>query len=282
MANHVTHRTRWVSITLTGVMLVAVVAMGAGCKPAPVEPTIDPQVAPPAIISEGVLSVGVNLGSAPYATEANGGVVGFDAELAAEIAKNLGLTIEYVEVAPDQIAQSLESGVVDLVMSAPLDSTETSAVGEYLSRGSAIFAKEPSGTLVTPADVAGSPVAVQANSPSYWWFVQHVGEDSVTAFDSAAEALDALEAGEVTYAALDSVVGSYAIAGGATVTQVGWVTDPTPVGIALRLGNAELDAAVRAQYDKLDSAGWIEALVRRWLEPAPSGDADSETEPAQE
>lgn len=264
------------SIVLVAALMLA--AAASGCAAEPSEPTVEPQVAPPAIAKAGVLTVGVNLGSAPYASEVDGGgYIGLDAEFAIELAKNLGLTAEFIGVNPDGIAEALTSGSADIVMSAPTGSVDTTVVGSYLAAGAALYAAPGVEGEFTGASVGADIVGVQQDSPAYWWFTQNRGEDSVKVYDSAADALQAAASGEVKYAAVDSVVGAYAMTAGVAVRQVGWVTVPADVGIAVRADNPELAEAVLGQYRTLDDAGWIEALVRRWLVPVSAGTDGSET-----
>lgn len=264
------------SITLCAALTLAAGLIGCGSEPS--APTVEPQVAPPAIAKEGVLTVGVNLGSAPYATEVDGGsYAGLDAEFAMELAKNLGLTVEFVAVGPDAVSGALAAGDADIVMSAPLGSVDATVVGSYLTAGAALYAAPSVEGEFTGASVGEAVVGVQQDSPAYWWFTQNRGEDSVKVYGTAVEALEAAATGEVTYAAVDSVVGDYAVTADLAVRRVGWVTEPIDRGVAVRADNAELVEAVATQYRTLDEAGWIEALVRRWLVPVSDGTAGSET-----
>lgn len=258
-------------------VLAACVALSAGCTTERSEPSVEPQVAPPAVAQEGVLTVGVNVGSAPYATELDGGgYTGLDVELAEAIADNLGLEPKFVAVAPDEVDEALAAATVDMVMSVPVGSTEATVVGSYLTAGAAIYSARETESELTGSSLGAEVVSVQTNSPAYWWFIQSRGAGSVKAYALADEALRAAELGEVTYAAVDSVVGQYAISAGSELHQVGWVSGSAQRGIALRADNLDLISAVQDQVATLDGAGWIEALVRRWLEPTPSGGASGE------
>lgn len=81
-----------------------------------------------AITRRGVLRVGFNEASIPYAFHnAAGDLVGLDVEMAHHLARELGLTLRFVPVALEEAAAALSSDVVDVVMSGLVVTTERAA-----------------------------------------------------------------------------------------------------------------------------------------------------------
>ena len=247
-----------------------------GCTAAETEPTVEPTLSAPAILNDGELTVGVNLGSAPYAVDLDGNIVGLDADLAREVAAQMGLTPVFVAVAPDEIDAALAEGAVDVVLSAPTltngtagsASTESTVVAAYESVGTAIFAASSAGTATVTLGAADLPVVAQTGSRGYWTALHRFGVDGVSAVDSAALALTAVVSGDARYAVVDSLVGGYAISQGSDISQVGWLTEPTERGIAIRAANTALVGEITRVMGSLRDAGWIDALMRRWLTPS--------------
>jgi polar amino acid transport system substrate-binding protein len=99
---------------------------------------------PKSIQSAGVLDDGVNLPNPPleYQVNGKGAYTGFDIELAAALAADLGLKIHYENLAFTALLTSLDSGRVEMVLSGLFDTTARQVkynVINYLNTGSQIF-----------------------------------------------------------------------------------------------------------------------------------------------
>jgi Na+/H+-dicarboxylate symporter/ABC-type amino acid transport substrate-binding protein len=70
------------------------------------------------IRARGLVRVGVLPERLPYAFEdSNGHLVGLDIEMAHQLARDLGVTLEFVPVTPDEMSAALDRGACDIVMS---------------------------------------------------------------------------------------------------------------------------------------------------------------------
>jgi Na+/H+-dicarboxylate symporter len=84
------------------------------------------------ITRRGVLRVGFYDGSIPYAfRNTRGDLVGLDIELAHHLATELGLTLQFVPVRPEEVAAVLSRDVVDVVMSGLVITTERAATMRF-------------------------------------------------------------------------------------------------------------------------------------------------------
>lgn len=256
------------TLALLVCLVVLVATMGCSKKDATVQ-AAPPAVKPPAIIKAGKLTVGVALGSAPYAVEVEGGYAGFDVEVAEAIASKLNLEPEYVLVNPDMIESFLKDKSVDIVLSAPDGGKRYQVIGSYHMRSLARYGKvgAESANPKTPA----FPVAVQLNSPAYWLLKQQYGDESYTSFDSIVQAIAAVESGKASEVIGDSVVLSYATNNGAKIAPIGIMGDESPLGIAVASDNTELASVMQSTFDAMQSAGVFDSLKRTWFEaPNPS------------
>src|SRR5208282_5770969 len=69
--------------------------------------------------ARGKLIAGVRYDTAPYGyLDANGKVVGFDIDLISEVAKRLGVSVEFVQVTAKTRIPMLQSGKVDILAAA--------------------------------------------------------------------------------------------------------------------------------------------------------------------
>jgi polar amino acid transport system substrate-binding protein len=99
---------------------------------------------PKSIAHAGVLDDGVNLPNPPleYQVNGKGAYTGFDIQLAAALAADLGLKIHYENLAFTALLTSIDSGRVEMVLSGLFDTTARQAkynVINYLNTGSQIF-----------------------------------------------------------------------------------------------------------------------------------------------
>lgn len=68
-----------------------------------------------AVVSPGKLTIGVASTGKPFAYRSDTGVVGFDVDIAAEMARTMNLELEIVPLPRDRLAMALEAGQVDAV-----------------------------------------------------------------------------------------------------------------------------------------------------------------------
>ena len=261
------------------VVLLVVVMLGAlpllaSCKKEEAKPARTAKIKTPDIIKEGTLKVGVNLGFAPYATKVDGEYVGYDVEVADYLAEQLGLYPEFVAVDPDQIEEKLNDGTVDVVLSAPMDTSGVAVSGPYSEGGVAYYTN--SSTEESMAEVSASyPVGVQKNSVGYWKLLDAIGAENITTYKTDSELIRDLQAGAIKYGVLDSVVGSYAQAGGSMIKLVDYVEGKSALGIASASGKKTLSGKIDEIMKSGTTTSLFESLNRKWLTAAQQSSADT-------
>lgn len=264
---------RSLTVLVCAMSLLAVM----GCaKKQPSEQAAAPAVKPPVIVQAGKLTIGVSLGNAPYAVKTESGYTGLDVEIGDAMASKLNLEPAYVLVNPDMIAEALADKSVDIVLSAPENGKKYQVIGNYQVRSLARYgqASNDSAESKNPS----FPVAVQLNSPAYWYLKQKYGDESYKSFESLAQAIAAVESGELEEVMGDSIVLAYAVNNGAKLAPRGTLGDEAPLGVAVASENSELATVIQSTYDAMKAAGVFDSLKRTWLE-APS--SSSEEAPAQ-
>lgn len=254
-------RTIVVALTVATLMLV-------GCSSKSATPKVEPKVAPPAIAKAGVLKVGVNLGSMPYAVEVDDGkgnksYAGYDVEVAKALASKLAVSLELVAVAPDKIASALDDGKCDIVMSAPIGAEGYATVADYAARSIMRYGA----TETDPKSNPTFPLAVQKESPAHWMLLHKYGEAAFTAYPSTIEAIGAVESGKAKEVAGDSLVLAYAAANGAKIFPIASLDDEVRLGIALGKDNSALQTALAGPLQAMTDAQFFESLTRKWYTP---------------
>lgn len=171
----------------------------------------------------GTLRVCTDASFPPFEFIQDGQFVGYDIDLAWELAYRLGLSeVRPVNIHFDGLYDALADGKCDTIISAlPFDPTRTEDVGysvPYFHAGQVLVTWIEATDIGGPEDLAGRRVAVELGSEAHYvarqWTVERgVSWDVVTTY-TAAEALESLRAREADAAIVDAVT-AYAALGSA-------------------------------------------------------------------
>jgi len=264
--------------------MIAVLAVVVGCGAKP-EPAPQPKVAPPAVKAAGVLVVGVDLSTPPFAGVDQGKQAGIDVDVAAALADNLGLAVKYADVKPSEAASALADGTADVVLSIPYGQSATSQLslaGTYITDAPAVFVAientgsvEPSLTIDT---ITQTRIAAQKESMAYWLIQQSIDADVLKPYDTLRQGMQALVDKQVDLLAGDFIVGTYMARDFPEVRYAGRIGSPSPLAAAVAVDNATLGDAVRGSLDELAADGVLTTIRRKWLGEAPDIKADASTE----
>lgn len=98
------------------------------------------------IMQKGELIVGITGAQPPLnATTKDGKIIGFDADIAAAIAMNMGIQVKFKQMAFSELLPALEAGKVDMVLSGmtmtPMRNLKVAFVGPYYISGKGILTK---------------------------------------------------------------------------------------------------------------------------------------------
>ncbi len=237
------------------------------------------------VLATGELRVGLDASFPPFETlDAEGNVVGIDADLAGAIAGALGAEPVFVNVGFDGLYDALLAGRVDLVISGlPYDPRLTQDViysDPYFNAGQLLVVRaddaafdEGSGIGMPELqeevpELAGRTVAVEWGSLADME-ARRLGQttDGIETLPqpTARDALNTLLAGQA-HAAIADAVSIYQFIGenGEAVRIVGALTDE-PYVIATRIKSPRLAEAVNDALIELRESGDLEMLLDRWL-----------------
>lgn len=189
---------------LVGTMLACVIGTVITAAPALADQMAD-------IKAKGTLVVGVKTDYPPWGTrDASGKIVGMEPDMAADVAKRLGVKLELVPVVSSNRMQFLQQGKIDLMIATMSDTAERrKAVGivdpVYYASGVAILAHKKA-NVKSAADLKGKPVcALQGAFYNNDLQSKYTGQDLV-AFKGVPEAEQALLDGRCVGFVYDDVV----------------------------------------------------------------------------
>lgn len=224
-------------------MIAAAIGAAFAAGPALADPMAE-------IKKKGMLVVGVKTDYPPWGTrDAAGNIVGMEADMAADVAKRLGVKLELVSVVSSNRMQFLQQGKIDLMIATMSDTPERRKVvgivdPVYYASGVAILANKRA-SIKNAGDLKNKPVcALQGAFYNNDLQSKYTGRDLV-AFKGVPEAEQALLDGRCVGFVYDDVVLVWKKAqeakwGDFEVVQLNeW--QPVPWGLAVRI--EDLDGA---------------------------------------
>jgi polar amino acid transport system substrate-binding protein len=221
----------------------------------------------------GVLRVGLDASYPPFETlEETGQIVGFDADLAAEIGRRLGVQVELVNIAYDGLYDSLVTRRVDLLASAlvPLPEAEESVSFSvpYFNAGEHLVV--PAGSPVQSMDdLDGRVVAVETGSggdvEARRW-QRRLADLTVERYVDPAAALQAVLDGTADAALVDGIAARLAVGAHPELALAGSVNDLLFTLVTAEESPILLEETNQALEDMLRD-GTIERLIEKWFGP---------------
>jgi polar amino acid transport system substrate-binding protein len=222
-------------------------------------------------IKSGVLTVGMEIGYPPleyYAEDAKT-PIGFDPQMAAELAKKLNLKVEFVDTAWDGIFAGVTKGDYDVIISAVTVTEERKKVHNftrpYIGNAQCIVLLKTSKlTVRSPEALGGLGVAYQEETTTDI-FMTKLAEGGLrfTPYEYAkvTNCFDELLLGRVDAIACDSLVAIDYIADAASPFEIVWQGPADEVfAICLKKGNDALTDALDKALDELFADGTIHRI----------------------
>ena len=264
-----------ITAALAAAGIAAALLFAGGCAKK-AETKLEPKVSSPAIKVSGKLRAGVDLTYPPFGGEKDGTRAGLDLDVAAALAEQLGLAVEYVDVKASDAATALAEGRVDVVLSVPVSAAglpKLALAGSYVTDAPGIFVSTGSSATVEPTMTLDSlpegVIVAQKGSPAFWAVEADRGEGAAQGVATLREALQQVEQGSAQFAVGDILVGAYIARDMPTVHFAGQMMPATPLAVAVSAENSTLEDAVRKALDKLATDGVLETIRAKWFGELP-------------
>lgn len=194
-------------------------------------------------------------------------IVGFDVDIAKEIAKDLGAELEIKDMIFDSLLNELESGRVDLVISGLSPTPERAKQVDlsqiyYKAEQSVVSLTENKDKYATMESLEGTKIGVQKSSIQEG-IAKTVPGAKLTSLNKISDIVMQLKSGRVDVAILEGpVAGSFVKnVEGISVTDAKPVTDDEGYVIGVKKGNKEMLDQVNATLDRLIKDGSIDKFV---------------------
>lgn len=231
----------------------------------PPVPTPVAQLAPDAVHQKGKLLICSDFPYPPMEFyDESGNPTGADIELGQEVAKRLGLRVEFVNSIFDTIIAAVSGGKCDMLMSSmnitPDRKKQITYIPYFQAGQSMVVAKGNPKNINAPLDLCGSSVAAESGTTEADYVngtgdykgkglidqCKAAGKPAVTVVvtQKDSDALQQLQAGKVTVYFADTPVAAYYVLQSPDQFQlVGAVIEPIRVGIGLPCGQPDCTSA---------------------------------------
>lgn len=237
--------------------------------------------APAAIKSAGKVVFCSDISYAPEEFYAEDGTTaqGSDIDIANQIGKYWGVSVEVDNTPFDSIIPALTAKKCDLIISGMNDTAERAKTVDFVDylkvgQGLLVPAGNPKG-IKTLDDLSGKSVAVQLGTTNLDALtakndeLKAAGKPAIDiqTFEKDTVAFQQLGLGRVDAYSTDSPVVAYynSLPDNKGKFEVGGTPiDPVAIGIAMRKDEAELKAAVQAAVDAMYADGSLKAIVDKW------------------
>ena len=230
-----------------------------------------------AIKKAGVIKVGTSADYPPFeSVDKSGNKVGFDIDLMTEIAKQLGVKLEWVDMPFDSLIAGVQENKIDAAISS-MNYTEERAKqvtftdAYYTLEDSFLVADNFKGQIKAEADITQYNIGVQTGTTQDTYLTDLVKsgdlkENKLFRYDRADQAALDLKSGRIEVLMADSdpakmlakQVGGIKVAFSALLTS-------GPVNIALPLNDTDTAKAINDILKTLKSNGFIDQLVQKHM-----------------
>jgi polar amino acid transport system substrate-binding protein len=222
-------------------------------------------------IEEGVLKVGSCLDYPPFESVEGGDEVGFDVDLAEEIASRLGLTVEWVRADFDTIFTAVAGQQFDMVAAASTITPERQQTVDfsdpYYNSRQALVA--PTGSDITSTDDVGEgdSVGVLRGSTGQAWAEEVLAPQGaeIKSFPNAPDSLRDLEAGGITAVVNDEPFVAEILERFPGLEIIQPIDTDEEYGFAFSKDNPELTAAVNEALAEIIADGTYQTIFEQYF-----------------
>ncbi len=219
-------------------------------------------------IKSGVLMMGSDTTYPPFENMEGGKAVGFDVDLATEIAKRMGLKLEVVPTAWDGIIPGLKTGKFDILMSAmtitPERAKEINFSDPYIDSDQSICVKKGS-PIKDEDDLKGKVVGVQIDTTGQFTAEKMEGLKEISKFDTILLAFEALEQGKIDAIINDYPVNAYMSKIRGKTEVVKEIKTDEKYGIGVKKGNEKLLQEINEALREIKADGTYDKIFQKWF-----------------
>lgn len=215
--------------------------------------------------SSNVLVMGTNATFKPFEYKDGDKIVGFDVDLASEIAKELGAELKIEDMSFDGLLPALESGQIDLAvagMSVTEDRAKNALFSDsYYVASQQIIVKNES-PIKNRYELTNKTIGVQLGTTGDQ-MAQQIKGAKVVQFPTAPSVLQELVTGRIDAAILDNAPAAQYVASFSSLKILNSPLSREPYAIAMKKGNQQLLESVNNVITKMKEDGRMHKLLMK-------------------
>lgn len=232
----------------------------------------------------GELRIGTDATYPPFETAEGGQYTGFDIDLGAAIARELGVKARFINASFDGIFPALQNGTFDAVMSAVTITPDRSASmlfsDPYYDSGQLIVVNQDRQGINTPDDLKGKTVGVQINTTAQFDLEKREGV-KVAKYNTIDLALLDLRNRRIDAVVTDAPVLKYMIFQSfRELKPVGRRFTDEKFGVALAQESEDLRLEINKALKKIKETGEYDRIHEKWFGEAAEKAAQQEAQRA--
>ena len=260
------------SLVLFIAMTLLVGAMLSGCAETTEDSVLDK------ISNAGKVVVGTSADYPPYEyVDESGAYTGFDVELMTEIAKRLGVSLEWVDMPFDSLVAAVQEGKLDMSIacfnySEERDEQVDFSDAYYTSEDAFLVLEDFADSITDPLDAAKYKVGVQSGTVQDDWVTTELvdtgllSEANLSRYERVDQAALDLQAGRIQVLVADFVPAQALMQqfGGFKIVYQGMLYTG-PINIVLPDGDAKLQTKINEIIKELQDEGFIDQLALKYF-----------------
>ena len=221
---------------------------------------------------EGKLIVGVDDAFPPmtYRDPNTNDIIGFDVDMGEEIAKRIGVILEWQPIEWKGMVQSLKTKKIDMVICGvtitPEREEQIFLSDPYMDAGISMAVKKGYRGISSVKDLADKKIGVQTGSSGDKGLTELGFTENVSTYDAYPAVFNDLGIGRIDVVAVDTVVGSYFIKERSSEFELlpeKIITEK--YGVALVKDNTDLQKKVKEAIAAMKVDGSLEAIAVKWF-----------------
>ncbi|MDO4872038.1 MAG: basic amino acid ABC transporter substrate-binding protein [bacterium] len=217
--------------------------------------------------NENYLVMGTNAGFKPFEYQENGKIIGFDVDLAKEIAKELGKELKISDMSFDGLLPALESGQVDMVVAGMTETEERRHNAlfsdPYFTASQRLIVRRD-GKIRNKYQLSGNKIGVQLGTTGDT-LASKIENVNISQFPNAPSVLQELAAGGVDAVILDDAPASQYVSNFENLEILAGSLSDENYAIAIRKDNQDLQKKINAALEKIKQDGRYYGLVVKYF-----------------
>lgn len=215
----------------------------------------------------GKLVMATNAEFPPYEYHDNNQIVGIDVEIAAAIAREMGMELEVEDISFDSIIPAVQSGKADFGAAGMTVNDDRKVnvdfTNTYAKATQVIIVKQDS-EIATVDDLAGKTIGVQLGTTGDI-YAEDIEGAALERYNKGFEAVQALLQGKVDAVVIDGEPAKVFIEQNTELKLLAEPLTEEEYAICVKKGNTELLDKMNAALVKLEESGELQAIIDKYI-----------------